>query len=394
MGVTVRELATGINPAILRWAREQSGYTLDLVAQRMGKSTDQIAEWEDGAAHPTWRQFERLARDLYRRPTALFFFPDPPDEPPAITEFRRQPADVLGGLEPDTLYAVRLARARRLDLEELAQYADSGDKDIVATLGGKAHSGDAVSLASEARAYIGVSLDEQVAWSSVEVALDQWRDAIQDCGVWVFKRSFKQEDIAGFSLSSPKHPLIYLNNGQAKTRQIFTLFHELAHLLFGSGHLGRTDPEHYVELLHGEDRAIETACNAFAGEFLVPDQDFRRHAPPGLPNEETVASLAARYSVSREVILLDYRQRQWIDEQIYNEKLAELRANYSKGSGSGGNYYATQGTYLGAKYVTLALNGYYQGHYGQEQLSEYLGVKASSISGLENWLDSRELASQ
>lgn len=389
----MKELATGINPAILRWARERSGYSLAHVAQRMGKTTDQVAEWEDGAAHPTWRQFERLARDLYRRPTALFFFPEPPDEPPAIAEFRRQPADVLSDLEPDTLYAVRLARARRFDLDELAQYADPGGKDILATLGGKTRPNDAASLAVEARSFIGVSLDEQVAWPSAEVALDQWRDAVQACGVWVFKRSFKQEDIAGFSLSSPKHPLIYLNNGQAKTRQIFTLFHELAHLLFGSGHLGRTDPEHYVEILHGEDKAIETACNIFAGEFLVPDQDFRRHAPPGVPDEETVASLAAHYSVSREVILLDYRQRQWIDEQVYNNRLAELRASYPRASSSGGgNYYATQGTYLGAKYVTLAFNGYYQGHYDQGQLSEYLGVKATSVSGLENWLDSKEFA--
>ncbi|MDE2969130.1 MAG: ImmA/IrrE family metallo-endopeptidase, partial [Chloroflexota bacterium] len=221
------------------------------------------------------------------------------------------------------------------------------------------------------------------------------RDAVQDCGVWVFKRSFKQADIAGFSLSSSKHPLIYLNNGQAKTRQIFTLFHELGHLLFGAGHLGRTDPERYVELLYGEDRAVEIACNAFAGELLVPDDDFRRHAKPGVPDEETVAALAARYSVSREVILLDYRQRQWIDERVYDQRIAELRHGYPKASGSGGgDYYANQGAYLGAKYVTLAFSGYYRGDYDQDQLSEYLGLKAARVPGLENWLDSRALARQ
>ncbi|MDE2900599.1 MAG: helix-turn-helix domain-containing protein, partial [Chloroflexota bacterium] len=120
----MKELATGINPSVLRWAREQSGYTLDHVAKQMGKSVDQVNAWENGSAHPTWRQFEHLVRDLYHRPTALFFFPEPPDELPVVAEFRRQPADVLSDLEPDTLYAIRLARALQLDLEELAQYAE------------------------------------------------------------------------------------------------------------------------------------------------------------------------------------------------------------------------------------------------------------------------------
>lgn len=389
----MKELATGINPSVLRWAREQSGYTLDGVAIRIGKTVDQVAAWEKGSAHPTWRQFERLSREIYHRPAAMFFFPDPPDEPPATAEFRRQPSEILNDLEPDTLYAIRLAQARQLDLGELAQNAGSDNKNILERLRGRARISLIESLAAEVRSFIGITLDEQVSWRRDDIALDSWRDAVQDCGVWVFKRSFKQADIAGFSLSSPKHPLIYLNNGQAKTRQIFTLFHELAHLLFGSGHIGRSDPESYVDLLHGEDRAIEIACNAFAGEFLVPNEDFRRHAEPGVPGEEAVEALAARYSVSREVILLDYRQRQWISENVYAQRVAQLRRSYAKAStGKGGNYYATEGTYLGSKYVSLVFNGYYRGDYDESQLSDYLGVKATKVAGLEAWLNSKELA--
>ena len=389
----MKDLATGINPSVLRWAREQSGYTLEHVAQRMGKRVEQVAAWERGAAHPTWRQFEHLSRDLYHRPTAMFFFPEPPDEPPAIAEFRRQPAESLSDLEPDTLYAIRLAQARQMDLEELAQYADPSDRNLLEKLRDQARPEVAELLAAEARSLIGITLNEQVSWRRDDVALDRWRDAVQDCGVWVFKRSFRQEDVAGFSLTSPKHPLIYLNNGQAKTRQIFTLFHELGHLLYGTGHLGRTEPERYLDLLDSEDKEIEVACNVFAGEFLVPDDDFRRHARPEIPDEETIASLAARYSVSREVILLDYSQRQWIDELSYRDKVAQLRKSYSKASVSGGgNYYATEGTYLGAKYVAMAFSGFYRGDYDQDQLSEYLGIKVARVPGLESWLDSREMS--
>ena len=391
----MRELATGITPSILRWAREQSGYTLEQVAKRIGKTEIQISAWERGTAHPTWRQLEHLAHDVYRRPTAIFFFPGPPDEQPLAAEFRRLPEAALLDLEPDTWYAVRQAKVRQLDLAELAQFQDDSKDNILAALGGSARVNASNTLASQARAYIGVPLSEQVSWRNDTDALNRWRDAVQDCGVWVFKRSFRQKDVAGFSLASSHYPLVYLNNGQAKTRQIFTLFHELGHLLFGTGHLVRTDPERNVRFLQGENRAIEIACNAFAGEFLIPDDDFRLHASPSLPDDETVQALASRYSVSREVILRDYRDRGWIDQSYYNAKVAELRQNYAGASGSGWvDPVSSRGTYLGAKFTELAFRGYYQGTFDIDQLSDFLGVKTSNVLGLESWLHRRLRALQ
>ena len=114
--------ATGINPAMLRWARERAGYTtVEQVATRMKRPRAEIEAWESGTEFPTWRQLERLARDYYNRPTALFFFPVPPEEQNLATEFRRLPESALQGLDPDTWLAVRQARARQLDLEELNQ---------------------------------------------------------------------------------------------------------------------------------------------------------------------------------------------------------------------------------------------------------------------------------
>ncbi len=63
------------------------------------------------------------------------------------------------------------------------------------------------------------------------IALKQWRQAVEDCGVFVFKAAFKQKDISGFCLMDESLPVIYLNNSTTKTRQIFSLLHELAHLL-------------------------------------------------------------------------------------------------------------------------------------------------------------------
>ena len=391
--------ATGINPEMLRWAREQAGYpSVELVAFRLKRPPGEIEAWESGVQFPTWRQLERLARDLYHRPTALFFLPAPPEEQAPTAEFRRLPEKALNDLEQDTWLAIRQARARQLDLEDLAQFGDPFERQIVQDLGDGATPDSADSLAMEARKYLNVTLADQLEWASEEDALDKWRDVVQSAGVWVFKRHFKQKDIAGFCLYAPQRPLVYLNNGQPKVRQIFTLFHELAHLLFGFSHLERSDIGHYLDSLEGDDRDVEIACNRFAGEFLVPASDFQKIAGSDIAaglTDDTVVSLAHRYWVSREVVLRKCLNQNWIDQQFYNEKVEEWSRRYSEDSerGTGGNYYFNQGTYLGAKYTALAFRGYYQGAYDVDQLSEYLDVKASNVAGLENWLN-RRLASR
>ena len=387
--------ATGINPDMLRWAREQAGYdSVEIVAARLKRPVEDIEAWETGSKYPTWRQLERLARDFYHRPTALFFLPSPPDEQVPSAEFRRLPEAALHDLEPDTWLAIRQARARQMDLEELALFDDSTERLIVRDLAGSVAPDGADSLAREARAYLGISVDEQFSWRSAEAALENWRDAVQSVGVWVFKRHFRQKDVAGFCLADTRRPIVYLNNGQPKLRQIFTLIHEMAHVLYEFNHLERSDIGNYVDSLAGHDRAIEIACNRFAGEFLVPASHFRNFAAPYISvelNDDDLELLATRYRVSREVVLRKCLNQNWIEQSAYNEKVREWNEQaVERGEASrGGNYYANQGTYLGAKYTALAFRGYYQGAYDVDQLSGYLDVSAASIGGIENWLNQR-----
>lgn len=386
--------ATGINPEMLRWAREQAGYaTVEAVAARLRRPAADIEAWESGVKYPTWRQFERMAREIYHRPTALFFLPFPPDEQAPSAEFRRLPETALDDLEPDTWLAIRQARARQMDLEELAPFDDSPGRVIVHDLSDEVTPDRADNLASEARGYLDVSVEEQFKWSSPDVALENWREAVQAAGIWVFKRHFRQKDVAGFCLNGTGQPIVYLNNGQPKVRQIFTLFHELAHLLFEFNHLERSNIDHYVDQLHGHDREVEVACNRFAGEFLVPSSHFEEFAGPHVAaglDDDTIVFLASRYKVSREVALRKCLNQKWVDQSFYDDKVREWKSQLPLGTGgTGGNYYYNQGTYLGPKYTALAFRGYYRGAYDIDQLSEYLNVKPTNVAGLENWLNLR-----
>ncbi len=82
------EAIIGFNPKILKWARERAKYSLEDVALKLKKDIDIIKSWESGEKSPTYIQLEKLAYDIYKRPIALFFFPEPPEESDEQSEFR------------------------------------------------------------------------------------------------------------------------------------------------------------------------------------------------------------------------------------------------------------------------------------------------------------------
>ena len=66
---------------MLVWAKHRSGQSIEEVAKALGKEPATIESWEAGSSAPTYPQLEELAYRVYKRPVALFFFPEPPDEP-------------------------------------------------------------------------------------------------------------------------------------------------------------------------------------------------------------------------------------------------------------------------------------------------------------------------
>ena len=181
--------ASAINPALLVWARERAGLSIGEVAERLGKEPDVIALRESGEAFPAYGQLERLAETLYRRPVALFFLPSPPDEPAVRNEFRMLPDSDIADLGADTRFALRDAHAFQTSLRELTGGHNPAERLIFRDLRASART-DVVDLAARVRDYLGVSLAEQQGWPNAECELNVWRGALENVGVFVFKRSF------------------------------------------------------------------------------------------------------------------------------------------------------------------------------------------------------------
>jgi len=337
--------------------------------------------WESGEAAPTYAQLEKLAYTVYKRPLAVFFLPAPPAEPSVKKEFRTLPDSELDQLSPDTLYQLRLARAFQLSLRELNDGVNPAQRKVFRDVDFST-SMNPQEAASSLREYLRISLDTQISWASNDDALKSWRNAVEETGVFVFKHAFKQKSISSFCLVEDEFPLIYLNNSTTKTRQIFSLFHELAHLLLHLNSLSMLNTA-YIESLPRKEKRIEQFCNAFTAELLIPGDDFSEQAGlVGSFGDETVKGLAKRYHVSRETVLRRALDRGLVTREHYMAK-ARQWAGERKSGGTGGNYFATQASYLGEHYMQLVFGKHYQGRLTVEQVAEYLGVKTKSVADLE-----------
>jgi len=379
----------GINPKILSWARSKAGYSIKDISGKLNKSEKEIENWEKGLSTPTYIQLEKLAYQIYKRPLAIFFFPKPPLEKDPKQSFRTLPDFEIENLEADTRFQIRQAQALQIALKELNDGENKAELKIFKEI--QLLPDDDITISVErVREYLNIKLAEQIKWKSSEIALKNWRTIIENKGIYVFKSSFKQKDVSGFCLQDSEFPIIYVNNSTSYNRQIFTILHELAHLLLNLGGITKFD-DSYINILQDTDKQLEIFSNEFAAELLVPTKDFEKYFDFKNWDYDSVNNAARRYKVSREVILRKLLDKKLIGKREYNKKVSEWTKAFleSKKKKGGGNYYLNVATYLGEKYLTLTFRNFYRGKISQEQLADYLNIKAKSVSNLEQVLFDR-----
>ena len=377
---------TGIQPSVLRWARVSANLTVSDVADKLKRTAAEIEDWEAGTAAPSYPQLEKLAYDLYKRPLATFFLPAPPSEPIPRAEFRSLPDQDLDALSRDTLLLIRKARAYQFALEELYGARNPVEPPIWRAVQ-LSTARPVAAQAARVREALAVSLDQQREWHDDDEALKRWRRAIEAGGVFVFKNTFKQRELSGFCLANPEFPVIVVNNSTTKTRQVFSLIHELAHALLQRNAISAFD-ETRIEALPARDRAIERFCNAVAAEVLVPLADFRtqvRTLPANLEaaGDDRFAALAKRYHVSRAVVLRRMLDDERVSSAFYQAKTAEWDGQREAG-GSGGNFHATQNAYISEKFAREVFARYTRRQISLDEAADYFDLAPKNVEKLQD----------
>ena len=306
------------------------------------------------------------------------------------------PASEFSKLERDTLYILHNAQGRQESLKELNEGINPAQNCIFKDVSFDVNSdiSDIQEITLILRKYIGIDLNTQTMWNSADQAFKKWRLAIEEKGIFVFKYSFKQEGINGFCLLDNEFPVIYINNKDADYRQIFTLFHELVHILLGIDYIVHENYEAHINQLSEEDKKVEKFCDRLAAEFLFPSNLFKEEIVDNEINDDLYQRLSNKYKVSREVILRRCLDHSLINREQYSAKVTEWKQAYEEKDNkekagnmpSGGSYYANQVTYLGLTYLELAFRNYNSGKLSHYELSDYLEIKMNHIPKLEQQL--------
>lgn len=378
-----------IEPSILTWARESLGLTIAEVATRLAKDRGIVQQWEDGKSFPSLAQLEKLAYSIYRRPLAVFFLPKPPKETTPKQDFRTLPDKEIKNLSPELRLFIRKAKFNQLVLKQLS--------DVVNPLQNPLHkafqfrvTNNPTNTANKLREYLGITKRLQQEFKNSEAAFSYYRNLIEKNGIYVFQ--YPLPESRGFSLMEKEFPVIVLNSSDRPNGKIFSLFHELCHILFNTGGVFR---DFYTEELKQNPDKIEIFCNQFASDFLLPTDELLEHITV-LENgtskdwsEEQLKSIANTHKVSKEVVLRKLLQAGKTTQSFYFKTRNRWREQYQKDKEAkvkqegGPNFHAVNLSHLGKNFVIQVLTTYHSGKISDTQVADFLGIRISKISEYE-----------
>lgn len=377
-----------IEPSLLIWARKSAGFSTKDVAKKLNVKLEKVEAWESGKARPSVAQLRRLC-PIYKRPLAVFFLPEPPRDFMPVRDYRRL-ADLSS---PDEISADLRSEIRRIlelrdaaislleDIEErklpelpiVGRYTDNPDE-----------------LAARIRKALAISSRVQSEWTDEFTALREWRNAAEGLGVLVTQASgIELDEMRGFSVADSQLPLICLNAADRANGRIFTLMHELTHVVLREG--GLCEWEH-PRRRSPENKQAEAFCNRVAGAVLVPEEDLlqdptvRGTSGPRAWSDEEVRLLAQRFSVSREVILRRLLIVGRATDTFYQRRREALLKEYKllgKRKPFPVAYEKRIANALGRSFIQLVLTSYHERRLTLDDTSSLIGVRLKHLPAIE-----------
>lgn len=375
-----------INPKMMEWARLYAGFSNGYESQLPKEIKDRYKSWEDGTVLPTWNQLRRVSK-LFKVPTAFFSMSSPPafiKNLPTLINYRKLNNSIYKSNSPNLILNIRKSEYRRNIYLELL---DELDEEII-DFNVPDLNADKNEFADYIRKILGVSLDIQKSWiknnnsrdAKHYTFLNNWKEVITEkFGILIFEtENVDIEEMRGLCIFHDKIPIILLNGKDKPNGRIFTLFHELTHLLLGESAICGDD----------NNRNMEIFCNSVAGEFLVPKADLLENINvSNLTSKDSLSHLSNLYGVSEHVILRRLLDINKINKSEYKSKTALFSQNVSLKSGkSRGNYLNNMIKYNGKPYYSLILLALDSGIINSLDFSKFTNLGQNQIPKLQDKL--------
>lgn len=364
-----------VNPAILSWSRLRAGLTEYQAARGLTIKPEKVLEWESGASFPTFKQAQKWAA-LAHIPFGFLFLKEPPLEDLPLPDLRTIGSESPAKPSLNLLDTVKdVLRKHNWYLEYLKEHGAAPLPFVARCARDNA---SVKEVAADMRSTLGVALEE--ARTGYDEYLRALVAAAEAIGILVMRsgivganthRKLDVSEFRGFAICHPVAPVVFINSADAPSARLFTLIHELAHIWIGS-----------TGISNGAVRAgrqEEAFCNAVAGEFLVPEDEFRAHWRKNSQWPENLHVLTSNYKVSKLVIARRACDLGFISQDDYREYyLAELEAFRSQDK-SGGSFYTNARVKNSAKFSRAVVAEALSGNMLLRDAATLLGVQPSRI---------------
>jgi Zn-dependent peptidase ImmA (M78 family)/transcriptional regulator with XRE-family HTH domain len=221
---------------------------------------------ETGRKVPKISLLRRMAQK-YKRSLTYLLLDEVPPEKPLPKDHRTVDSKPLGALLTKDVLAIRQARSLAMADAELRRAMGMP----ISKFPFQAHMReDSSDWGRRLRKHLGLvhlAAEGVKGKDAVEMAVD----AVSSLGVLVLRLNLDQNGLRGFSLLDESVPVIVVRRSSkdAPSIKLFTLMHELAHILLRQGGM--------CDLKEGNTQRIEQWCNEFAAEALFPMAELLEH---------------------------------------------------------------------------------------------------------------------
>jgi len=222
-------------------------------------------------------------------------------------------------------------------------------------------------------------------------AIRKWRQILYGGGILALQLPIPVDEARGFSIPDDAFPVIVASQHDSPKARVFTLFHELGHLVLRNPGICE------ISFRSSKDpgNRVERFCNAFAGRILVPDNSLEsavgRLRVEDPTNERSVEKLSAHFCVSQEVVLRRMLDTRRLSLDDYRDRTEALRAGYSerpRPSVSGGpDYVRLRFNEYGPEFAKLVLNSVDNGRLTFRDAVDFLGLKVDHLVRVREFID-------
>jgi len=372
----MKSITVEVNPEVLEWLRESSGWKIEEVSKRLGISSETILDFETGKKSPTLTQLREMAA-LFKRPLASFFLPKPKQDKPLPKDYRFLP-NRTGIFDKKTILAIRRSRSLQSIGKELSiniRYETETKAEKVKL------SEDPDAIARKYRDLFELSFEKQRKFKDAYKLFGYLRDVLEDSNVLVFQFSMPIEDARGFALADELPSIVVINSKDIIEARLFTLMHEFGHILLGETVIDIPDES------QANRDSIERWCNAFSASFLLPKKSISelfKEYRGRLTETETLNSLSRKYKVSKAVLLVKMLELDYISRQEFENVLARYVPKETKKievKKKGISLTSDQRclSEMGNKFVSLVANNFDKDFITYSDALSYLSIKSKNF---------------